>query len=333
MKNKARILSVLLIIAVVVSMLPISSMAAPVMSNKRISAPKVLLSFVMATRPKKISYEYGEELDLTGISFKGLYSDFTKVKIDLSDVTVFGFDNTKPGYQKVVFSYGGKQSVLIVRVRESQNRDDTDSIEPLKVGDYITMGVYEQDNNLENGKEDIEWQILEIQDNKALVISRYGLDALPYNTELDSVTWETCTLRSWLGETFYNEAFDENEKSEILTTNVKVDAYPKGYKTTAGKDTEDKVFLLSFEEVDKYFKTREERLCGATDYARAQGAFVSLLKVLPDKTHGCNWWLRSTGAFQIFGSFVNVSEPFNYQGYFVSLKMFCVRPAMWITLE
>ncbi|MBP3696995.1 MAG: hypothetical protein J6J45_05560, partial [Clostridia bacterium] len=67
-----------------------------------------------------------------------------------------------------------------------------------QVGDYITFGSYEQDNDLSNGKEPIEWLVLDKQDGKVLVISKYALDAKPYNDEYVDVTWETCTLRSWL---------------------------------------------------------------------------------------------------------------------------------------
>ena len=43
----------------------------------------------------------------------------------------------------------------------------------LKVGDSFTFGSYEQDNDLNNGTEPIEWQVLAIENNRALLISRY----------------------------------------------------------------------------------------------------------------------------------------------------------------
>ena len=52
----------------------------------------------------------------------------------------------------------------------------------LAVGSIITFGAYEQDNNTRNGKEPIEWQVLEIKGGRALLISKYGLDAKRYNT-------------------------------------------------------------------------------------------------------------------------------------------------------
>lgn len=41
-----------------------------------------------------------------------------------------------------------------------------------KVGHYVSFGKYEQDNNTSNGKEKIEWLVLEVKDGKALVISK-----------------------------------------------------------------------------------------------------------------------------------------------------------------
>jgi len=49
------------------------------------------------------------------------------------------------------------------------------------VGDYITFGAYEQDYNTSNGKEAIEWLVLEKKNNRLLVISRYALDCKRYN--------------------------------------------------------------------------------------------------------------------------------------------------------
>ena len=64
------------------------------------------------------------------------------------------------------------------------------------IGSIVTFGRYEQDGDKENGPEEIEWVLLDVQDGKALLLSKYGLEAKPYNTEYTDVTWETCTLRA-----------------------------------------------------------------------------------------------------------------------------------------
>ena len=50
-------------------------------------------------------------------------------------------------------------------------------------GDTFEFGKYEQDNDLSNGKERIEWIILEKEDNRILAISKYVLDGKSYNSE------------------------------------------------------------------------------------------------------------------------------------------------------
>lgn len=93
----------------------------------------------------------------------------------------------------------------------------------------------------------IEWLVLARDGNKALLISRYGLDAQKYNTINTGVTWEKCTLRTWLNNAFYNKAFNSAEQTAILITNVdnsKNQCY-SGWSTSGGNNTQDKVFLLS----------------------------------------------------------------------------------------
>ena len=65
----------------------------------------------------------------------------------------------------------------------------------VKVGDIITFGNYWQGKDKSAGKQPVEWQVLDVKDGKALVISKYGLMNHKYNEERKDVTWETCTLR------------------------------------------------------------------------------------------------------------------------------------------
>ena len=154
----------------------------------------------------------------------------------------------------------------------SASTDTNDSA--FRTNEYITFGTYEQDNNTANGAEPIEWLVLAKEDNRVLVISKYALDSQLYNAEWTSVTWETCTLRTWLNETFLSNAFNPTEQSKIQATNVTADKNP-WTNTDAGNDTLDKVFLLSFKEADKYFNSDTERRCAPTSYADVLGAWES----------------------------------------------------------
>ena len=116
-------------------------------------------------------------------------------------------------------------------------------------GDYITFGTYPQGPNGE--VQPIEWLILNVQEGKALLISRYGLDVKSYNAEYCDTTWEQCTLRTWLNNDFLSTAFTIAEQEAILLSNVDNSKAQcnNSYNTTGGNNTQDKIFLLSYAEV------------------------------------------------------------------------------------
>ena len=65
----------------------------------------------------------------------------------------------------------------------------------LAVNEIVTFGKYEQDGLRSNGAEAIEWLVLDVQEDKALLLSRYALDSMPYHDNYKAVTWETSDLR------------------------------------------------------------------------------------------------------------------------------------------
>ena len=179
-----------------------------------------------------------------------------------------------------------------------------------KLGDYITFGSYEQDNDSSNGTEAIEWLVLDVTDDKILVISRYGLDCQPYNKTLESVTWETCTLRKWLNEDFLNAAFTDQEKAMIPITRL-------------GNVTQDKVFLLSTTEANEYFSFDNTRQCEVTDYAIENGSGTYWW-----------WWLRSPNFYSSSSApIVYTTGDIDVHGRYVDYALTAVRPALWIDLN
>lgn len=206
------------------------------------------------------------------------------------------------------------------------------------VGNYVTFGEYPQTTAGED-MTPIEWLVLARDGNKALLISRYGLDAQPYNTDHTSVTWETCTLRTWLNVTFYNKAFSSDEQVAILTTSVdngKNQGYSK-WSTSGGNNTEDKVFLLSYAEANKYFGVTYDNISNTksrvapTAYAIAQGAWASSSNKTADSTDAGWWWLRSPGFYQSSAAYVLGYGLF--RGDDVIRVSGSVRPALWVNLE
>ncbi len=198
----------------------------------------------------------------------------------------------------------------------------------LKAGDTYTFGAYEQDNNTKNGKEDIKWCVLAKEEGRILVISEYALDCQKYNTQYTDVTWETCSLRKWLNETFFKSAFSAEEQKMISETKVTADANPS-YGTDPGNDTTDKVFLLSTTEAEKYFSSSEDRKCVPTAYAIEQGAYTSSSNTKGGKAT-CWWWLRSPGGSSRLAAIVYIGGSIYDYGSYVGDTYGCVRPALWI---
>lgn len=207
------------------------------------------------------------------------------------------------------------------------------------VGNYVSFGTYPQ-TKAGNDATPIEWLVLARDGNKALLISRYGLDAQRYNKDTTSVTWETCTLRTWLNGTFYNKAFSSAEQAAILTTNVdnsKNQCY-SGWSTSGGNNTQDKVFLLSYAEANKYFgvtydnSSNTKSRVAPTAYAIAQGAWTSSSNKTADSTDAGWWWLRSPGYYQDCAALVYYDG--SLFGFFsVNDASGSVRPALWVNIE
>ena len=205
------------------------------------------------------------------------------------------------------------------------------------VGNYVTFGRYPQ-TKAGKDKTPIEWLVLARDGSKALLISRYGLDAQPYNTTNSEVTWETCTLRTWLNSTFYNKAFSSAEQAAILTTNVDNSKYQcySGWSTNGGNNTQDKVFLLSYAEANKYFDVTHDNSSNTksrvapTAYAIAQGAWTSSSDKTADRTYAGCWWMRSPGGRQIYAAVVDSDGWLRNR---VNGDSGSVRPALWVNIE
>ena len=90
----------------------------------------------------------------------------------------------------------------------------------------------------------------------------------------------------------------------------------------------DNVFLLSKTEAENYFADDSARMCKVTEYAKANGVWVSTSGGYEDN---CYWWLRSP-----YPDDTNRVYCVNYVGYItynnVSYTDNAVRPAIWIKL-
>ena len=166
-----------------------------------------------------------------------------------------------------------------------------------------------------------------------MLISEKALDSKPYNTTRNyDVTWENCSLRKWLNETFLNNAFSAEEQALIQSTTVSADKNPD-YSTDPGNATTDKVFLLSITEAEKYFDSDKARRCAPTAYAIAQGAYTNDGCKTADGDACCWWRLRSPGIFQEHAANVSLDGAVYSYGHSVYYVHDGVRPTIWVSLE
>lgn len=166
--------------------------------------------------------------------------------------------------------------------------------------------------------EPIKWRVLEVNGSDIFLLAYKGLECHPYNLEYDDITWEKSTIRSWLngysassnlygksytGKGFIDTAFlSSEEKNKIKTTDVvNKDNLQEGAE--GGKDTKDKIYLLSESEVYQTEAAKsygfiesegdgfeselfdEGRRAVSSTYSTAMGNYIG----------SCYWWLRSPG--------------------------------------
>ena len=219
-----------------------------------------------------------------------------------------------------------KAAALVPTPKPTPKPTPTSEPQDYSEGGIVTFGHYDQDNNRSNGAEPIEWIVLKNDGDTIMLISKYGLDMKLYNTKDEEVTWETCTLRKWLNGEFLNTAFSAEEQTRLQTVKVKAEDNPE-YGTDAGNNTQDKVFLLSIDEANRYFRSDADRVCMSTQTAESNGPYTN------DNSGACWWWLRSPGnntnraAYVIYDGFVRS------RGSLVSPGRGGVRPVVVLRLS
>ena len=204
----------------------------------------------------------------------------------------------------------------------------------------------------------LRWRVLEVRDGRALLLADAAICRVPYNEKLEDVTWENCSLRSWLngygpemnkagldysvdGKSFLSAAFSTEEQQAILAETVRnQDNYYFG--TDSGADTIDRIFIPAESEVFMHdssvvhgFSRYDEvadtaRRFAPTDYARAQGAWVSQ----SEKTAGISFWmLRTPGYTHSNVVYVDESGCLYNRGILVTCSDICAMPALVLNLD
>lgn len=196
--------------------------------------------------------------------------------------------------------------------------------------DTVIFGSYYQNNS--NNKEPIEWIVLDRQDGKTLLLSKYILDYKCYNDAHQIISWENCTLRYWLNTAFLNTAFNNSEQAIIETTNV-INNRSAEYGPEGGSNTIDKVFCLSVDEVKKYFNQpkmdRNNKRAEAKETIYANGVENTFL-YMGKHSENNYFWLRTPGRYNDYAATVRDIGSIHEHGFIASSWAMGVRPAIWV---
>lgn len=195
----------------------------------------------------------------------------------------------------------------------------------VKVGDTIQFGSI--------GGVPISWQVLEAQDGKVLILSEKVLEMRLYHESTTDVTWETSSLRQYLNGDFYNNTFTDGEMEQICLTHISNNDN-QYYKTDGGNDTEDKIFVLSLDEVIKHFggesqPNDNDSISDSNNEKRIAQHIIESENTFGNN-YGLGYWLRSPGYASLGAATVSYWGTVSYGGCDVGSMLQGVRPAMWI---
>ncbi|MBO5211988.1 MAG: InlB B-repeat-containing protein [Clostridia bacterium] len=186
-------------------------------------------------------------------------------------------------------------------------------------------GSYQDDNGYYTGTvywfkyEPVSWSILSEENGVALILCNMIIDSQEFSA-YDSSVYAHSNIRGWLNDTFYNTVFSDLQKDLILTITQST-----AYVEDSNDFCDDKIYLLSYNEVSSLFDRDSARRKNLTDYAKAQGATAS-------SSYGA-WWLR-TAVSKSYVHLVNccgeIGTLINSDTY---TTIYGVVPALYIRLE
>ena len=209
------------------------------------------------------------------------------------------------------------------------------------VGDIMRFGGY-------------EWRVLYVQGGQALLLSELVLGHMPFylagfaneqeafyyldenengNNLAESfvTTWEQSDIRHYLNNEFTAARFSDAERAQITRTRVG-NYNNQWYDTPGGNDTEDYVFLLSFDEVVRYFGGDERLYSRLIDSYWLNDRYNSTRVAQNVAGSASWWWLRSPGIDQSAAARIGVAGGVGVGGYDV-FRVGGVRPALWLNLQ
>ena len=275
------------------------------------------------------------ELETPQISDKtvigdGAFRGCTKIADDKGFVVVggkyYGFTPQKENAPVVIPDYINDLPIDILREYPVVFKEETavynaiPDLSGIKVGDEIRFGLFPMDESMK--MKPLLWIVLKIDGDKALLISKKSVMALDRMSTQKS-TWEESKARVLLNGPFLEAAFSEEERKKLVSSKLK-NPDSKKWNTSGGNDTEDKVFLLSVDEIEEVFPKKESRISELTAYAKLQTSPKrDSVSYWDTRTPGKDGWgPAAIGDFD--GDVDTEGSHVGYDG---------VRPALWLNIK
>ena len=180
----------------------------------------------------------------------------------------------------------------------------------------------------------IKWVILDILDDRILLLSQYILekkeyleryswwDILRWRKALMNLSWNNCSLRRYFNEIFYHKFNRELQRFIVSIQNKNKNNIC--YGTEDNIDTTDEIFLLSIEDIMKYFPISID---GDHDVKYISNEYDSDRVAIPENEYG--WWLRTLGRAKSQATYITNKGQVCISGVSVDKKI-GVRPAIWV---
>ena len=261
------------------------------------------------------------------------------VSVKVADLLTMDTSRQKIGIKQIIYSLNEEYGIEKSRAAEAvytlclglgMSEDtlggllsDDGSPQLQKAGELIIFGKY-------------EWCVLDVQNNRVLILCNNIPENREYHAGSGSVAWEDCTLRRYLNGDFY-ESFDQPEKVRIAETNL-INCDNPWFGTNGGQNTVDSVFLPSVEEIVKYFgDSGQLKSKNPNDGYHIDDEYnTSRLANNADGTPDW-WWLRTPGldglrTANVYGGGTFLGGKISMRGDLANNIHGGVRPALWLNM-
>ena len=213
------------------------------------------------------------------------------------------------------------------RLNGSETRSDRDikTSEEQIIGQSIVFGRFEQDGDLSNGQENLNWIIVCKEDDMYLLLCSKVIYCGYYSDETTGNNWENCLANKWLNTDFLMNSFTNEEKINISQGTIHAEFWnnKEDYYNT------EKVFIFSLNEINYFSSLLDQQLyiCEPTKYAtQKSNSFVHNSESYLTEYNGmAEFWLRTSGTAP---SYDGPRGAMGIQGYGDINSG--IRPAIWV---